>query len=92
MRKKNSTSHSSSSASSSQAKATKKGFIEIKGEVTELLPNYMCRVLLENGHEILGILSGKMKMYRIKVMPGDMVTIEMTPYDLTKGRITYRHN
>lgn len=75
-----------------QAKASKKGFIEMHGEITELLPNAMCRVLLENGHEVLGILSGKMKMFKIKVMPGDRVTLEMTPYDLTKGRIIYRHN
>ncbi|MDP3971203.1 MAG: translation initiation factor IF-1 [bacterium] len=75
-----------------QAKATKKGFIEIEGEVTELLPNYMCRVTLENGEPVLGILSGKMKRYRIKVLPGDKVKLEMTPYDLTKGRITYRYS
>ena len=74
-----------------QAKVTKKGFIEIEGEVTELLPNAMCRVLLENGQEVLGILSGKMKMFKIKVMPGDKVTLEMTPYDLSKGRIVFRH-
>ena len=74
-----------------QAKASKKGFIEIDGEVTELLPNAMCRVELENGQKVLGILSGKMKKFKIKVMPGDTVTLEMTPYDLTKGRITYRH-
>lgn len=74
-----------------QAKATKKGFIEIEGEVTELLPNAMCRVQLENGQLVLGILSGKMKMFKIKVMPGDRVTLEMTPYDLTKGRIVFRH-
>ena len=63
----------------------------MRGEVTELLPNAMCRVTLENDQEVLGILSGKMKMYRIKVMPGDEVTLEMSPYDLTKGRIIYRH-
>ena len=74
-----------------EAKASKKGFIEMKGEVTELLPNAMCRVVLENDQEVLGILSGKMKMYKIKVMPGDEVTLEMSPYDLTKGRIIYRH-
>lgn len=74
-----------------QAKSSNKGFIEMQGDVTELLPNAMCRVMLENGHEVLGILSGKMKMYRIKVMPGDQVTVELTPYDLTKGRIIYRH-
>ena len=73
-----------------QAKATKKGFIELSGEVTELLPNAMCRVKLDNDEEVLGILSGKMKRFKIKVMPGDTVTLEMTPYDLTKGRIVYR--
>ncbi len=75
----------------SQAKASKKGFIEMQGEVTELLPNAMCRIVLDNEHEVLGILSGKMKMHRIKVLPGDKVTVEMTPYDLTKGRIIFRH-
>lgn len=79
------------SGSKTQAKATKKGFIEIEGDVTELLPNAMCRVQLENGQEVLGILSGKMKMFKIKVMPGDKVTLEMTPYDLSKGRIVFRH-
>lgn len=76
---------------SSQAKASKKGFIEMNGEVTELLPNSMSRITLDNGHEVLGILSGKMKMFKIKVLPGDKVTVEMTPYDLTKGRIIFRH-
>lgn len=74
-----------------QPKTTKKGFIEMEGEVTELLPNAMFRVTLDNGHKILGILAGKMRMHKIKVLPGDHVTVEMTPYDLTKGRITYRH-
>ncbi|MBI2415076.1 MAG: translation initiation factor IF-1 [Candidatus Kerfeldbacteria bacterium] len=77
---------------SAQAKASKKGFIELEGQVTELLPNSMCRVTLENGTEVLGIMSGKMRMFKIKVLPGDRVTLEMTPYDLTKGRIIYRHN
>ena len=74
-----------------QAKAGKKGFIELQGEVTELLPNSMCRVTLGNGQAILGIMSGKMKMHHIKVLPGDRVTIEMSTYDLTKGRIIFRH-
>ncbi|OGY48244.1 MAG: translation initiation factor IF-1 [Candidatus Kerfeldbacteria bacterium RIFCSPLOWO2_01_FULL_48_11] len=51
----------------------------------------MFRVRLDNGHEVLAHLSGKMRMYRIRLLPGDAVTLEMTPYDLTKGRITYRH-
>jgi len=61
------------------------------GEVVEALPNAQFRVRLENGHEILGLLSGKMRMYYIKILPGDKVTIELSPYDLTKGRIVYRY-
>lgn len=71
-------------------KLNKKGFIEVQGIVEELLPSAMFRIKLDNGHEILGHLSGKMRINRIKLLPGDTVTIEMTPYDLTKGRITYR--
>ncbi|MBU0707469.1 translation initiation factor IF-1 [Patescibacteria group bacterium] len=70
---------------------TKKGFIEAKGEVEELLPNTTFKVKLENGHIVLAHLCGRMKIYRIRILPGDKVTLEMTPYDLTKGRITYRH-
>lgn len=72
-------------------RSSKKGFIEMQGEVTEMLPNSMFRVTLDTGHLILGILSGKMRMHKIKVLPGDRVTMEMTPYDLTKGRVIYRH-
>lgn len=68
-----------------------KGFLEVRGEVQELLPAATFRVLLENGHEIHAHLSGKMRLNRIKILPGDIVSIEMTPYDLTKGRIIYRH-
>ena len=68
-----------------------KGFIEVRGSVEELLPSAMFKVTLENGHQILAHLSGKMRMNRIKILPGDQVTVEMTPYDLTKGRIIYRH-
>ncbi len=68
-----------------------KGFIEVRGEVQELLPAATFRVRLENGHEIHAHLSGKMRLNRIKILPGDIVSIEMTPYDLTKGRIIYRH-
>ena len=64
-----------------------KGFIEVRGEVQELLPAATFRVRLENGHEIHAHLSGKMRLNRIKILPGDIVSIEMTPYDLTKGRI-----
>ena len=61
------------------------------GEVLEALPNAQFRVRLENGHEILGLLSGKMRMYYIKILPGDKVTVELSPYDLSKGRIVYRY-
>lgn len=72
-------------------KKNKKEVIELQGTITETLPNAMFRVELENGHEILAHISGRMRMHYIKILPGDKVTIEMTPYDLTKGRITYRH-
>ncbi|MFA5358487.1 MAG: translation initiation factor IF-1 [Patescibacteria group bacterium] len=68
----------------------KKDFIEMRGEVLELLPSATFRVKLMNGHEILAHLSGRMRMNKIRLLPGDEVRIEMTPYDLTKGRITYR--
>ena len=68
----------------------KEELIEFKGVVTEVLPNAMFRVELENGHEILGHTAGKMRKNRIRVLVGDEVLCEMTPYDLTKGRITYR--
>ncbi len=67
-----------------------KDFIELKGEVLELMPAATFKVLLENGHEILAHLSGKMRMHRIRILPGDKVKLQMSPYDLTKGRITYR--
>lgn len=68
----------------------KEELIEFTGEVTELLPNAMFRVKLENGHVILAHSSGKMRKNRIRVLVGDKVSVEMTPYDLTKGRITFR--
>ena len=68
-----------------------KEVIEVEGTVLETLPNAMFRVELENGHVILAHISGKMRMHYIKILPGDRVTIEMTPYDLTKGRVVYRH-
>ena len=68
----------------------KEGSIEIQGIVLELLPNAMFKVKLENDHEILAHSSGKMRKNRIRVLAGDKVTVEMTPYDLTKGRITFR--
>jgi len=68
----------------------KSDVIEIEGKVTETLPNAMFRVELENGHEILAHVSGKIRMHYIRILPGDRVTVEMSPYDLSKGRITYR--
>ncbi|MEO1022236.1 MAG: translation initiation factor IF-1 [Bacteroidota bacterium] len=65
--------------------------IKQDGEILEALPNAQFRVRLENGHEILAHVSGKMRMYYIKILPGDRVSVEMSPYDLSKGRITYRH-
>lgn len=67
-----------------------KDFIEVQGEVVELMPAASFKVLLDNGHEILAHLSGKMRMFRIRLLPGDRVKVQMSPYDLTKGRITYR--
>ena len=71
-------------------KVNKKGFIETTGVIKETLPSAAFRVTLENGHEILARLSGKMRMHRIMLVPGDTVKLEMSQYDLTKGRITYR--
>jgi len=65
--------------------------LEVEGVVTEALPNTMFKVRLDNNHEVLAYLSGRMKKYYIKVLLGDRVKVEMTPYDLTRGRITYRH-
>ena len=67
-----------------------KDFIEMVGEVIELMPAASFKVVLENGHEILTHLSGKMRMNKIRLLPGDKVRIQISPYDLTKGRITYR--
>ncbi len=67
-----------------------KDFIEMEGEVVDLLPGTTFKVLLENGHEILAHMSGKMRMHRIKLLLGDKVKIQISPYDLTKGRITFR--
>ena len=68
----------------------KEEVLEITGTVTELLPNAMFRVVLDNDHEILAHTAGKMRKHRIRVLAGDKVNVEMTPYDLTKGRITFR--
>ncbi|MGE4217801.1 MAG: translation initiation factor IF-1 [Alphaproteobacteria bacterium] len=68
----------------------KEELIEAEGTVSEVLPNAMFRVALDNGHEILAHTSGRMRKHRIRVLVGDRVTVELTPYDLTKGRVTYR--
>lgn len=68
----------------------KEDVIEMEGEVLESLPNATFRVRLSNGHVILGYISGKMRMHYIRILPGDKVTVELTPYDLTRGRIVYR--
>jgi translation initiation factor IF-1 len=68
----------------------RKDVIEVEGKVVELLPNTMFRVQLPNGHMILAHISGKMRLHFIRILPGDKVMVEMSPYDLTKGRITFR--
>jgi translation initiation factor IF-1 len=68
----------------------KEDVIEMQGEVVENLPNATFRVKLENGHVVLGHVSGKMRMHYIRILPGDKVTVQLTPYDLTKGRIVFR--
>lgn len=68
----------------------KEDCIKLEGTVKELLPNTMFRVELENGHVVLAHISGKMRMHFIRILPGDKVMLEMSPYDLSKGRITYR--
>ena len=70
--------------------AKEKG-IEVEGAVTETLPNAMFRVELTNGMNVLAHISGKMRMHYIRILPGDRVTVELSPYDLTRGRITYRN-
>ena len=68
----------------------KEDAIEVQGKILETLPNAMFRVELDNGHAVLAHISGKMRMHFIKILPGDKVTVELSPYDLTRGRITYR--
>ena len=70
---------------------SKQDLLEFKGKVTDLLPNAMFRVQLENGHVVTAHTAGKLRKNRIRVLLGDKVTVEMTPYDLTKGRITFRY-
>lgn len=69
----------------------KEDLIEAEGVVTEVLPNARFRVTLDNGHDVLAYTSGRMKKFRIRILVGDRVTVEMTPYDLTKARINFRH-
>jgi translation initiation factor IF-1 len=71
--------------------AQKEEKIELEGEVVEAFRSGMFRVALDNGHEALGYTAGKMRRYRIKVFPGDRIKLELSPYDLTRGRITYRY-
>jgi len=68
----------------------KEDIIEVQGTVSETLPNAMFRVKLDNGHMLLAHISGKMRMHFIRILPGDKVQVELSPYDLTRGRITYR--
>jgi translation initiation factor IF-1 len=77
-------------AQESETRMAKEELLEMRGTVVELLPNAMFRVRLENDHEVLGHTAGKMRKNRIRVLVGDEVLVELTPYDLTKGRITYR--
>jgi translation initiation factor IF-1 len=71
--------------------AKKEDAIELEGTVIEPLPNAMFKVELENGHKVLAHISGKMRMHYIRILPGDKVIVEVSPYDLTRGRITYRY-
>jgi len=89
-KKKGKNKESSTDSESVVSNQKKKDVIEMEGMVLETLPDAKFKVKLDNGHEILGHVSGKMRMYLIKVLPGDRVIVEITPYDLTKGRITKR--
>ncbi len=73
-----------------KSKTREKDVIEVEGTVTEALPNAMFKVKLDTGHEVLAHISGKMRMYYIRILLGDRVRVELSPYDLTRGRITYR--
>jgi translation initiation factor IF-1 len=75
----------------SEAMPKKEGAIEIEGTVIESLPNAMFRVELQNGHKVLAHISGKMRMHYIRILPDDRVVVELSPYDLTRGRIVYRY-
>lgn len=69
----------------------KEDLIEMRGQVTEVLPDSRFRVTLENGHSLIAYTGGKMRKFRIRILAGDKITLEMSPYDLNKGRITFRH-
>lgn len=73
------------------AASASKEFVQVDGVVKELLPSTTFRVELENGHEVLGYLAGRLRMHRIRILPGDRVKVELTPYDLRRGRIVYRY-
>ena len=73
------------------ASAPKEEGIQVEGTVTETLPNAMFRVELDNGHQVLAHISGKMRMHYIRILPGDRVLVELSPYDLTRGRVVYRY-
>jgi len=73
-----------------EVRMPKEEAIQVEGTIIEPLPNAMFRVELENGHKVLAHISGKMRMHFIKILPGDQVTVELSPYDLSRGRITYR--
>jgi translation initiation factor IF-1 len=75
----------------SEVLAKKEGAIEVEGTVLEPLPNAMFKVELENGHKVLAHISGKMRMHYIRILPGDRVVVEISPYDLNRGRIVYRY-
>jgi translation initiation factor IF-1 len=77
-------------AGSSSLRMAKEDFIEMEGTVTETLPNTTFRVQLDNGHTVIAHISGKMRKHYIRILTGDKVTVQLTPYDLTKGRISYR--
>ena len=73
-----------------EQKSESKDFVELEGEVVEAMPATTFKVMLDNGQEILAYLSGKMRMHKIKLLPGDRVKVQLSPYDLTRGRITFR--
>jgi len=75
----------------SEVMAKKDGAIELEGTIAETLPNAMFRVELDNGHKVLAHISGKMRMHYIRILPDDRVIVELSPYDLTRGRIVYRY-